>query len=81
MRAVIGAEPCKSWEGPQRIDKKCGGGHALSGRRCSHPLPPERIAHVDGAQTPGFETGNVGREGQESDLIVTSAIPWGQEEG
>lgn len=39
-------------------------------------MPPERIVHVDGALTPGFETGSVGRDVQECEpIIATSAIP------
>lgn len=39
-------------------------------------VAPQRIVHVDGALTAGFETRSVGRDGQEYDLIIaTSAIP------
>lgn len=39
-------------------------------------MPPERIVHVDGALTPEFVTGSVGRDVQECELIIaTSAIP------
>lgn len=51
-------------------------------KRCCHQFPPERVVHVDGTLTSGFETGSVETDGQECDLIiVTRAIPWGREEG
>lgn len=67
--------PANPWEARSELTKKKNvvGGMRGSGRRCCRPLPPERIAHVDGAPTPGFETGSVGRDGQECDLIVATS--------
>lgn len=47
------------------------------GRRCCCPLSPKKVAHVDGAWTPGSEAGSAGRGGRSSDLIFATTLPRG----